>query len=149
MIPKFPGLARAVPLARVVAIVGALAPLSAQALDPALAQAIARGKEHFLHDTFGGSGRVCDTCHRGGGMLPGRLPDGRAIPSLNNAAAIFPRVDDDDQTLITLADQVQHCVAGAIKGTPPAAGSDTLNSLVSYVTSLAQGKAIDMGAPPQ
>jgi len=125
-----------------------LLPTTARPADAALAQAIARGKDNFSHNTFGGSGRYCESCHLEGGTQPGRLPDGEAIPSLTNAAAIFPRVRSEDNALITLPDQIRTCVARAIKGNPPAYGSDELNSLVSYVTSLSQGKPIDMGGTP-
>ena len=120
------------------------------AADPQLHHAIARGADAFAHEKFGGGGRVCESCHLGGGLLPGRRPDGVVIPSLANAAAVFPRLSgDDDHSVITLSDQVRACVAGAIHGTPPAYGSDSLNSLVAYVTSLSQGKAIDMGGSPR
>ncbi|MDP3877251.1 MAG: hypothetical protein Q8Q50_09750 [Methylobacter sp.] len=33
-------------------------------LDAALTEQIARGRELFLHETFGGNGRTCATCHR-------------------------------------------------------------------------------------
>jgi thiosulfate dehydrogenase len=117
----------------------------AYAIDPLLQKEIAHGEEAFLHNTFGGGGRVCNSCHLGGGTQAGQLPNGEAIPSLTNAAAIFPRVREQDHALITLADQVRTCVAGAIKGKAPEYGSEELNALVSYVTSLSQGKAIDMG----
>lgn len=128
------------------ALLAAQAAVPARAVDTELQKAIARGGEAFQHSTFGArSGRVCNSCHLGGGRMPGRLPNGKAIPSLANAAAIFPRVREQDHALITLADQVRSCVGGAIEGQPPDYGSEELNALVSYVTSLAQGKAIDMG----
>lgn len=127
-----------------------LARAAAPGADPALQKAIARGAHIFAHEKFGGSGRVCESCHLGGGRLPGRVPGGGVIPSLANAAAVFPRISDDTgQSVITLADQIRACVTGAIGGTPPAYSSDELNSLVAYVTSLANGKAIDMGGPPR
>lgn len=119
------------------------------AADPQLQKAIARGADSFAHEKFGGGGRVCESCHLGGGLPAGRRPDGVAIPSLSNAAAVFPRISDDGHSVITLSDQIRACVAGAIHGTAPAYGSDQLNSLVAYVTSLAQGKAIDMGGNPR
>jgi thiosulfate dehydrogenase len=125
------------------------APLAASAADTALQQAIARGQDNFLHNTFGGHGRVCETCHLGGGTKQGQRPDGQPIASLSNAAAIFPRISGEDHALITLSDQVRACVGGAIRGTPPAYGSDELNSLVAYLTSLSQGKALDMGGDPK
>ena len=51
--------------------------------------------------------------------------------------------------VIQLSDQIRSCIANAIHGTPPAYGSDKLNALASYVTSLAQGKPIDMGGLPK
>ena len=123
---------------------------AAPAADPQLQKAIARGADAFAHEKFGGSGRVCESCHLGGGLLAGRRPGGVVIPSLANAAAVFPRISGDDgQSVITLSDQVRSCVAGAIRGTPPAYASDKLNSLVAYVTSLSQGKAIEMGGSPR
>ncbi len=123
-------------------------PLLASAADP-LQQAIARGKQSFLHETFGGSGRVCNSCHFAGGTQPGKLPDGSPVPSLGNAATIFPRIAEDDGRVITLPDQVRLCVAGAIGGKAPAYGSDQLNALVAYVSSLAQGKPVELGAEPK
>ncbi len=138
---------------RVFAILGgvalsALAP-HAWALDPQLEKAVEQGKAMFSHETFGGNGRVCESCHLGGGKLPGKLPDGKAIPSLANAASIFPRIRARDNRLVTLPDQVVTCIGGALQGKAPAYGSEELNALVSYVTSLSQGKPVDMGGKPQ
>ncbi len=126
-----------------------LAAQAASAFDPQLEKAIEHGKSMFSHETFGGNGKVCESCHLGGGKEAGKLPNGNAIASLSNAGAIFPRVRARDGKLVTLPDQVQTCVANALHGTPPAYGSEEMNALVSYVTSLSQGKAIDMGGKPQ
>jgi len=142
-------LAFAVAVSFLVPLLALPLPAAAQAADAALAQAIARGKDNFTHNTFGGSGRYCESCHLQAGTQPGRLPDGEPIPSLTNAGTIFPRVRSEDNALITLADQVRTCAARALKGNPPAYGSDELNSLVSYITSLSQGKPIDMGGTPR
>lgn len=131
------------------AAASAFAPKTAGAADPQIEQAVAHGGDLFLHNTFGGRGKFCESCHLGGGRKPGRLPDGKPIASLSNAAAIFPRVSEDDGTLITLSDQIRTCVAGALNGKAPAYGSVELNSLVAYVTSLSQGKSIDMGGEPK
>ena len=127
----------------------ALAPQIASAAEPQLEKAVEQGKSLFLHSTFGGNGKVCDACHLGGGKEQGKLPNGNAIPSLSNAAAIFPRYRAKDNKVVTLEDQVRSCIANALQGTPPAYGSEELTALVSYLTSLAQGKAIDMGGKPQ
>ncbi|HKB59045.1 MAG TPA: c-type cytochrome [Gallionellaceae bacterium] len=139
---------------RVAAVFGgvalfALAPQFALAMDAQLEKAVAHGKDMFYHDTFGGNGKTCESCHSGGGKQPGKLPNGKAIPSLENAAAIFPHVRARDHKLVTLPDQVHSCVAGALKGTPPDYGSEDLNALVAYITSLANGKKIDMGGKPE
>lgn len=128
----------------------ALSPLSgAHAADAELDHAVAQGKDLFSHANFGGSGKVCESCHLGGGREPGRLPNGKAIPSLTNAAAIFPRFQQRSGKVITLTDQIRSCATNALEGTPPEYGSEQLNSLASYITSLAQGKPVNMGGTPQ
>jgi thiosulfate dehydrogenase len=123
---------------------------SAQAaeLSTQLQSAANKGLEIFMHPSFGGNGKACNSCHRNGGVGPGALPDGTRLPSLSNAAAIFPRFNRKGK-LVTLEDQVRNCVAGAIEGTPPAYDSDKMRFLVVYLTSLAQGKTIDMGGKPR
>jgi thiosulfate dehydrogenase len=113
-----------------------------------LQSAAEQGKAIFMHPSFGGNGKACTSCHRHGGTGPGMLPDGTRLPSLTNAAAIFPRFNKEGK-LITIQDQVHACVSGAIKGTPPAYDSDKMRLLVVYLTSLAHGKPIDMGGKPQ
>jgi thiosulfate dehydrogenase len=119
------------------------------ALDTRLEQSIRDGKQLYAHETFGGNGRTCETCHVNGGIGPGKTPDGKAIPSLANAAAIFPRFNAKANKVFTLQDQVRGCVNGALQGKPPAYDSDALTGLVSYVTSLSQGKPIEMGGKPE
>jgi len=129
----------------------ALSTLSvAQAADTVtqLQSAAKQGKDIFMHPSFGGNGKACNSCHHDGGTGPGALPDGTPLPSLNNAAAIFPRLNKKGK-LVTLQDQVHNCVAGAIEGTPPAYDSDKMRLLVVYLTSLSQGKTIDMGGKPR
>ena len=118
---------------------------TALALEPHLEKSIQQGKKIFAHETFGGNGRVCQSCHLGGGMKPGQLPNGKPIPSLGNAATLFPHFRKKDDKVITLSGQIRACIAGGLQATPPAYGSEQLNSLVSYVTSLSQGKKINMG----
>lgn len=124
---------------------------SAQALaapGPQLGKAIENGSNLFLHETFGGNGRTCNTCHVNGGVGPGKTPDGKAIPSLGNAAAIFPRFNKRAGRVVTLVDQIRSCIHGGLQGNPPDYDSEQLTDLVSYVTSLSQGKALDMDGKP-
>lgn len=126
-----------------------LAPATGFAADAQLDNAVQKGKQLFTQSSFGGNGRACQSCHLGGGMQQGQLPNGKPIPSLSNAAAIFPRYNARMNKVITLEDQVRSCVANAIEGTPPDYGSEEMNALISYLTSLSQGKKIDMGGAPQ
>ena len=121
----------------------------AAATEPQLEKAIQDGQALFAHETFGGNGMTCQTCHVDGGVGPSKLPNGAAIPSLSNAAAIFPRFNPRANKVVTLEDQLRSCIAGALQGKPPAYGSEQLTQLVSYVTSLAQGKPLDMDGKPQ
>ncbi len=127
----------------------AVSAVAAPVADPQLEKVIGQGKDAFTHNTFNGNGRVCQTCHLSGGMAPGKLPDGKVIPSLANAAAVFPLFKPRQGKVVTLPDQIRNCVEGALEGKAPAYGSDELNALVVYVTSLSQGKPIDMGGKPQ
>jgi len=124
-------------------------PAGAAANADSLQQVVERGKGLFMTATFEGNGRHCNTCHKGGGTAMGELPDGKQIPSLGNAAAIFPRYDGESHRVKTLQDQVQHCALNALKGKPPAYDSAEMTELVTYLTSLSQGKRVDMGGKPQ
>ena len=121
----------------------------AAANEPHLEKAIQGGQALFAHETFGGNGMTCQSCHVDGGVAPGKLPNGTAIPSLANAAAIFPRFNPRANKVVTLDDQVRNCIARALQGQPPAYGSEQLTQLVSYLASLAQGKPLDMNGKPQ
>jgi thiosulfate dehydrogenase len=101
-------------------------------------QAVQRGADIFAHDQFGGV-RTCETCHFNGGRAAGRLPDGEAVPSLVGAAAAFPRFAPRLQSVITLSQQLDLCIAGGLQGKPPAPGSPELVDLETYVTSLSKG----------
>lgn len=133
-------------LVLITALVGFGGVVSAQAaVTGPLAKAVAQGKQIFLHDTFGGQGRTCSACHQGAGLAATVTPKGSRFPNLSNAAAIFPRYSARAGRVITLQEQIRGCVKGALGGTPPAYGSLTMRALVSYLTSLSQGKPIDMG----
>ena len=127
----------------------ALSIQDASATEPQLEKTIHDGKVLFVSETFGGNGATCQSCHVGGGAAPGKLPNGAAIASLSNAAAIFPRFNPKANKVFTLEDQLRSCIAGGLQGKSPAYGSEQLTQLVSYVTSLAQGKPLDMGGKPQ
>ncbi len=62
-------------------------------IKPLFVAAIAHGADAFAHEKFGGSGRVCESCHLGGGLLEGRRPDGVAIPSCAPAASAVTAPD--------------------------------------------------------
>ncbi|HKK13561.1 MAG TPA: cytochrome C [Gammaproteobacteria bacterium] len=123
-------------------------PAAGATLSGPLARMAARGKHIFLHDTFGGRGMTCDSCHTDGGTGPTVVPGShRKLPSLSNAAAVFPRFKRDHGRVMTLADEIHGCIQGALGGKAPAYDSDTLRALETYLTTLSQGKRIDMGGP--
>lgn len=66
-------------------------------------------------------------------------------PSLSNAAAVFPRYKPDDGRVMTLADEIHGCIAGALGGNAPAYDSDAMRALETYLASLAQHKRLHMG----
>ncbi|HUW97875.1 MAG TPA: hypothetical protein VMV40_03390 [Acidiferrobacter sp.] len=121
----------------------------------ALAKAVHAGEHIFNTDTFGGHEQsfhgtltTCSTCHIDGGRVMGRLPNGRKIPSLVNAAAIFPRYSPHAGKVITLETQIRGCAHNALLGRAPAYGGRTMVDLVSYLGSLAHGQPVNIGGKP-
>ena len=92
---------------------------------------------------------TCEACHLNGGVGAGHTEKRPTIPSLTNAATIYPRYEAKKNKVITLEQKVQDCVAGALKGTPPAHGSEQMTHLVAYLTFLAQGKPVNVGGKPE
>jgi len=121
-------------------------PAAQAAITGPLAKTVEQGKQIFMHDTFGGRGMTCASCHKAAGMGPTEVPGmDRKGPSLANAAAVFPRYKARVHKVITLEEQIRGCIHGALGGKEPAYDSDTMRALVTYVSSLSQGKTIDMG----
>jgi len=121
----------------------------AAAAEPQLEQAIQNGKALFVHETFGGNGMTCESCHLNGGVGSGQSAKGSTIPSLSNSGTIYPRFESKKNKVITLEEKIQNCVAGALRGNPPAYGSEQMTQLVTYITSLAQGKPLNLGGKPE
>lgn len=127
-------------------LIGGLWPTANAGLAGPLAKMAAHGRDIFLHDTFGGRGMTCDSCHTGGGRGPTVVPGSSMKgPSLSNAAAVFPRYKADDGRVLTLADQIHGCIRGALGGRPPPYDSDAMRALETYLTALSQGKPMNMG----
>ena len=90
---------------------------------------------------------TCATCHINGGKTRGLLADGKRIASLRNAAAVFPRYSKATHHVVTLELQIQRCVTTGVLGHAPAAQSQTMVDLVSYLTSIARGQPVRIGGP--
>ena len=110
-----------------------------------LADAVSQGHQLFEKHTFEGAGRTCQTCHHEGGKGATVLPNGVHKPAIAGAASYFPRFNPKVGHLVTLEDQVRRCVAGGLQGKAPAYDSTEMRAMIAYLTSLSQGKPIDMG----
>lgn len=104
-------------------------------------QAAAQGLQIFNHDRFGGV-RTCSACHINGGTTLGKLPNGAKIPSLMGVAAQFPKYKSRAHRVVTLEQQLVHCIKGGLRGTPPAAGSPQMTDLIAYLTKLSKGSTM-------
>ena len=113
-----------------------------------LSDAVNQGQKLFQSETFGGNGKMCNSCHPDNGKSGSTFPDGKKIPALNNAAAIFPRFHARSEKVFTLSDQIRHCIS-EFKGNPPEYGSVKLSALVTYISSLSEGQPIDLGGRPK
>jgi thiosulfate dehydrogenase len=121
---------------------------SASAAETPLEFAVARGAHLFATATFGGNGRTCESCHQDGGKAPGQIGD-RKLPSLLNAAAIYPRFSRGAGRVVTLEGQVQSCIKGGLAGTPPELGSPDLVAIAAYLGSIAKGQQVEIGGTPK
>lgn len=113
-----------------------------------LQQAVQQGAHIFASDSFGGTRTfnsqpaTCSACHSNGGKTEGTLPNGVHIPSLIGAAAQFPKFVAGKHAVITLEQQVAHCIRGGLAGTPPAYDSPQMVDLIAYLTSLSKGSVM-------
>lgn len=121
---------------------------SASATETPLEIAVVTGAHLFATATFGGNGRTCESCHQDGGKAPGQLGD-RKLPSLLNAAAIYPRFSRSAGRVVTLEGQVQSCIKGGLAGTPPELGSPDLVAITAYLGSIAKGQQVEIGGVPK
>ncbi|MBU2849526.1 hypothetical protein HF929_00145 [Acidithiobacillus ferrivorans] len=72
------------------------------------------------------------------------LPNGKKIPSLLGAAATFPKYNKRAGKVITLEMQVNSCIANGLGGMPLSSSGPKMVALVSYLTSLSQGKPVNI-----
>lgn len=110
----------------------------------AMHEAIQEGAQLFASSALGTNGMSCMTCHRAGGRTEGRLPNGKRIPSLIGTAATFPHYNQRSGRVVTLEMQLEHCVQAGLGGKPLAYDSPKMVALLSYLTSLSQGKPIHL-----
>ena len=118
--------------------------VSAETSINAMQNAIKNGSTLFASTSLGSRGNSCMTCHRGGGRSEGILPNGKSIPSLIGAAATFPHYNKRAGQVITLDMQVNSCIKNALLGKQLPYNSNKMIALVSYLTSLSQGKKINL-----
>lgn len=121
---------------------------SARPAETPLDMTVAKGAHLFATATFGGNGQTCESCHQNGGKAPGKIGD-QTLPSLRNAAAIYPRFSRGAGRVITLEDQVRSCIKGALAGTPPELGSPDLVAITTYLGSIAKGQPVEIGGAPK
>jgi thiosulfate dehydrogenase len=121
---------------------------SGSAAETQLERAVATGAQLFATATFGGNGHTCESCHQGGGKVPGQLGD-RKLPSLLNAAAIYPRFSRGAGQVVTLEGQVQSCIKDGLAGTPPELGRPDLVAITAYLGSIAKGQQVEIGGAPK
>ncbi len=129
----------------------------ATAVPHSLRQAVHDGAALFAGGRFGSTrtyvplngfdrhALTCQACHSHGGIGPGRTPGGLALPSLQGAAAGYPKLRGG--RVVTLEQQIAHCIAGGLGGQPPRAGSADMTDLVAYLSALSRGRAFATQLP--
>jgi thiosulfate dehydrogenase len=125
-------------------VIAALASGTAKKENDTVAAGIERGKTLF--NAIG-----CAGCHVNGGTTEGKVPTAKGdmpIPSLRGVAAHYPAVRGSTKTLITLGDQNNRCLQGALQKEPFDSNSQEYVDLIAYLTSLSEGVPIQIQASP-
>jgi thiosulfate dehydrogenase len=128
--------------------IGSGAALASPTKPASLEAAAQQGAHIFATDSFGGKRMfkgqpaTCASCHSNGGKTEGTLPNGAHIPSLIGVAAQFPKFISQKHKVITLEEQLAHCIQGGLQGKPPAYNSPQMVDLITYLTSLSKGAVI-------
>lgn len=117
---------------------------NATSAEAELTKAINKGKVLFNNTKLGKSGNSCNSCHPGG-KTSGRQAMGMNIPSLEGAAATFPKYRASAKRVITLQQMNNMCVEMIMQGKPLPLDSDDSIALAAYVTSLSNGTKIQVG----
>ncbi len=130
---------------------------AATAVPHSLRQAVHDGAALFASGRFGSTrtytplngfdrhALTCQACHSDGGIGPGQTPAGVALPSLEGAAAGYPKLRAG--RVVTLEQQIGHCIAAGIGGQPPRADSAAMTDLVAYLSALSRGRAFATQLP--
>ncbi|MDZ7295250.1 MAG: hypothetical protein ONB14_07530 [candidate division KSB1 bacterium] len=91
-----------------------------------------RGKEIWFSPTIGTNGRTCESCHPGGEMT---------------RAEAYPRYKHVLRGVATLSMTHNFAVVNESRGQPWELGSDDANAIALFVTSLANGKKVNISTP--
>ncbi|MCI0512832.1 hypothetical protein L0128_06440 [candidate division KSB1 bacterium] len=105
---------------------------------------IERGRQVFSNTQLGSNGKCCQDCHP-----PKRAQKMRVMPvqlPLKGAAAVFPRYHFTLKKVITLEQQINYCVETYLAGAPLPLNHETVVALSCFVTSLSQGKKVNVTA---
>ncbi|MCI0495458.1 hypothetical protein L0Z72_10670 [candidate division KSB1 bacterium] len=95
-------------------------------------ESLARGKAMWFDSELGSNGRSCESCHPGGEMT---------------RAENYPRYKHILRTMATISMTHNFAVVNESKGKAWELGSDDANALALFVTSMANGKKIEMAWP--
>ena len=108
--------------------------------DHSVIHSIAHGKELFNDPKLGNNttGLTCNGCHPVGGTAGGEAG------VIMSSAVTFPKVKGPQKKVITLGQMINVCIANRLKGEPLDLNSQDAVDLVAYVTSLSQGKAVNL-----
>lgn len=88
----------------------------------------------FFNKVQGSKGKSCASCHSGSG----------AMKSLDGVAATYPKWSDKAGRVLSLEDQINMCLKGAMGADPLKIKSDGMNGISLYVRSLAQGAKVNV-----
>ena len=98
---------------------------------------IRRGETTFTNPEIGTNGKTCANCHTKNNVKPNAT-----FINLAGVAAVYPRYRTPQNRVITLEQQILHCLTQHLTATELPLDHETIVSLVCYLASISQGSRI-------
>ncbi len=104
---------------------------------------IEKGKAAFFNSGLGTNGKNCASCHAENNDEQNIIHK-QMTRNLKGIAAFYPRYSFRRSEVSILEQEINYCIEKYLKGKPQIFDSETIIALLSYLTSLSEGRKIEV-----